>query len=144
REITLFSKDYINFHKYLIDGLFVLLKATVKKKGWGDENSKDALEFKILQIEELDEVLVKYAKGIKLVMPIENVNNEFVEKVLKAAKKSKGNSLVSFFVIDSEADVEVTLKARKHMVSIPKFLEEIKEYIENRTIYSYDVDVSTM
>lgn len=144
REITLFSKDFVNFHKYLIDGLFVLLKATVKKKGWGDENSKDALEFKILQIEELDEVLDKYAKSIKLVMSVENLNNVFVEKVVKAAKKSKGNSTVNFFVIDSENDIEVTLKARKHLVSIPKFLEEIKDFIDNKTIYSYQVEKTTM
>ncbi|MDD4703175.1 MAG: DNA polymerase III subunit alpha [Bacteroidales bacterium] len=144
REIALFGKDFINFHKFLIDGLFVLIKATVKKRGWGDDNSKDILEFKILQIEALNELLDKYGKGIKLVLPIENLNSEFVEKITKAAKKSKGNAVVSFFIIDSEDDIEVTLKARKHKVSIPKFLDEIKELLDNRTIYSFEVDKSTI
>ena len=65
REIALFGKDYINLNNYLIEGLFVLIKATVRKKGWGDEATKNNLEFKILQIEDLDEVLDKFGKRHK-------------------------------------------------------------------------------
>lgn len=140
KEIMLFGKDYINLNKYLIEGLFVLIKATVRKKGWGDEASKNNLEFKILQIEELDEVLDKFGKGIKLIIPIENINQSFVDRITKLAKKAKGKSYLSFFVKDVSEDLEVTLKARKHFISIHKFVEEIKEMIDDKTIYSYEVD----
>ncbi|MDD4002418.1 MAG: DNA polymerase III subunit alpha, partial [Bacteroidales bacterium] len=134
REIALFGKDYINLNKYMIEGLFVLIKATVRKKGWGDEASKDTLEFKILQIEQLDEVLDKYGKAIKLIIPIENIKPNFVEKITKIAKKSKGKSHLTFFVKDVSEDIEVTLKSRKHLISINKFMEGIKDMIEDKTI----------
>ncbi|MCK9162852.1 MAG: DNA polymerase III subunit alpha [Bacteroidales bacterium] len=140
REIALFGKDHINFNKYLIEGLFVLIKATVKKKGWGDEASKNNLEFKILQIEDLDDVLDKYGKGIKLIIPIENINKSFVDRITKAAKKSKGKLDLCFFVKDITEDLEVTLKARKNLISIHKFLDEIKDMIEDKTIFSYEIE----
>ena len=140
REIALFGKDYINLNNYLIEGLFVLIKATVRKKGWGDEATKNNLEFKILQIEDLDEVLDKFGKGIKLIIPIENITPAFVERITKTAKKSKGKSNLAFYVKDVSEDLEVTLKARKHSISIHKFVEEIKDMIDDKTIYSYEVD----
>lgn len=144
REIALFGKDFINFNKYLIEGLFVLIKATVRKKGWGDDASKDTLEFKILQIEQLDEVLDKYGKAIKLIIPIENIKPNFVEKITKIAKKSKGKSHLTFFVKDVSEDIEVTLKSRKHLISINKFMEGIKDMIEDKTIYSYEIEKSSI
>ena len=144
REIALFGKDYINLNKYMIEGLFVLIKATVRKKGWGDEASKDTLEFKILQIEQLDEVLDKYGKAIKLIIPIENIKPNFVEKITKIAKKSKGKSHLTFFVKDVSEDIEVTLKSRKHLISINKFMEGIKDMIEDKTIYSYEIEKSSI
>lgn len=140
REIALFGKDYIKFNPYLIEGLFVLIKATVRKKGWGDEASRDNLEFKILEIEDLDEVLDKYGRGVKLIIPIESIDKNFVDKITKAAKKSKGKLNLSFFIKDVNEDLEVTLKARKHLISINKFLEEIQEMVEDKTIYSYEVE----
>jgi len=144
REIALFGKDYINLNKYMIEGLFVLIKATVRKKGWGDEASKDTLEFKILQIEQLDEVLDKYGKAIKLIIPIENIKPNFVEKITKIAKKSKGKSHLTFFIKDVSEDIEVTLKSRKHLISINKFMEGIKDMIEDKTIYSYEIEKSSI
>ncbi len=144
REIALFGKDYVNLKNYFIEGLFVLIKATVKKRGWGDEDSKDILEFKVLQIELLDELLDKYCKSIKLALPIESLKPEFVERIIKAAKKSKGETALSFFVIDPKDDVEITLKARKHKVSINKFLEEIKDLIDSNIIFSYEIEKITI
>jgi len=140
REVALFGKDYTDFKNFMVDGLFVLVKAKVKKRGWGDENSKDILEFKILQIEHLHEILDSHGKGIKLIMPIENVNPGFVENITKIAKKAKGKANLTFFIFDSAEDIEVTLKARTHLISISKFLEGIKEMIEDKTIYSYEVE----
>lgn len=140
REVALFGKDYTDFKNFMVDGLFVLVKAKVKKRGWGDENSKDILEFKILQIEHLHEILDSHGKGIKIIMPIENVNPGFVENITKIAKKAKGKANLTFFVFDSAEDIEVTLKARTHLISISKFLEGIKEMIEDKTIYSYEVE----
>ena len=79
-------------------------------------------------------------KGIKLIIPIENITPAFVERITKTAKKSKGKSNLAFYVKDVSEDLEVTLKARKHSISIHKFVEEIKDMIDDKTIYSYEVD----
>jgi hypothetical protein len=97
-----------------------------------------------LQIEQLDEVLDKYGKAIKLIIPIENIKPNFVEKITKIAKKSKGKSHLTFFVKDVSEDIEVTLKSRKHLISINKFMEGIKDMIEDKTIYSYEIEKSSI
>lgn len=140
KEFALFGKDYINFGPFMKNGLFVLINAKVKKKGWGEEAAKEELEIKINGIELLEEVLEKNSKGIKLFVSIENINKEFVDNITKIAKKNKGKSHLSFIIEDSVENINITLNARKHSVDLPKFIEGIKELTENNIIRKFQID----
>ena len=72
-------------------------------------------------------------------MPVENINDEFVDEISKIAKNNKGDTRVSFIVEDMEDNVQLTLKSRNRKVDVSGFVADIEDMINNRTITSFNL-----
>ena len=131
--ISIFSDDYLKFKQYLEPNIFVFIKATVKERGWGDENMKTQPELKITEIILLEELMELFAKRLVLHIPLDNISNEFSEKLLNITKKNKGKSSLSIIVEDSKNNLSLTMNARNTKVNVKNVVEKIREFSEIRT-----------
>ena len=61
-ELMLFGKDFIEYNKYMVQGLFIFVKARVQER----YNQPGSLEIKLSKIELLDEVKKNAFNLIKL------------------------------------------------------------------------------
>ncbi len=128
--ISIFSEDYLNFKPFLTQGIMVGIKAIVKERGWGtDESQKRALELKINKMVLLDEVIPNFAKHLWIYVSLDNINHSFATNMGKLGKKSKGKSNLSIQVEDHVEQLKLSMHS-KHKIEIKKFLENIKEVPE--------------
>ncbi len=104
-EFVLWSDDYMKFKSFLMPGLFLFIEGNVVRKSWGDQN----LEFKLRNIEILNDLASKRVQGVALRVAVAAVNTEFIDSIEKLCKKYSGNSSLQIYLID---DVEVPLLSR--------------------------------
>ncbi len=122
-EFVLFGQDYVNFHKYCKNGLFLYVKGSVKQRYNGD-----GYEFKISQIELLSEVRKNYVKSITLNLPIQKINEEVVERIEKMALNNKGNTLLKFNIYSLENNMNVQMFSRTTKINLTdEFLKLFEE-----------------
>ncbi len=108
-EFTLWSEDYIKYKSFLTPGLFVFIEGVVVKKNWGDM----ALEFKIRNIELLNELATKRVQGLALRLTLDDLAATTGEALEPILKKHTGTCPVRFYVKDEAAAVHVELLARQ-------------------------------
>ncbi|HKJ43051.1 MAG TPA: DNA polymerase III subunit alpha, partial [Sunxiuqinia sp.] len=71
-----FGKDYVEFSKYCKKGLFLMIKGQVQER-----YKSDMLEFKIRNIELLDEVRKNNIKSVTLQLPLQAVSSELIHEI---------------------------------------------------------------
>ncbi|MDR0971603.1 MAG: DNA polymerase III subunit alpha [Bacteroidales bacterium] len=150
-EFALFGKDFVDFKNFLIDGLFVLVKAKIEKRGWGKEKSQqEEMQLKIKNIYLLNEVLESYGKEIILYIPIEKIKEGFSQEILnkikatKIPKKENTGALVSLIIRDYDEDVDVTLRLKTDKISIKEFLKEVDDMRNEGIIQKYNIKTSSI
>ncbi|MCI5057112.1 MAG: OB-fold nucleic acid binding domain-containing protein, partial [Flavobacteriales bacterium] len=107
-EIVLFSKDYVNFKNYLNQGWFLYLKGRFQKKFYRE----DEFEFKIHQMEVLQDLRSKLSKSFLIRINLEKLNQEFVENLSTLFENNKGNCQLKVMVVDEEEEIKVTMPSK--------------------------------
>ena len=131
-EIMLFGKDFVEYNKYMVQGLFVFIKARVQER-YGQPGS---LEIKLTKIELLDEVKKKAFSSIKLKVKLDTLSEELVLKLESIIQQHSGNSNLEFYVEDELHHQNVKLFSKKNKVAVEdSFLMELDKLIE----VSYDL-----
>jgi DNA polymerase III subunit alpha len=126
-EFMLWSDDYMKFKAFLMPGLFLFIEGTVVRKSWGDQN----LEFKIRNIELLNELASKRVQGLALRCEIGTVSAPFIEKLEKLCKKNLGNSTLTFYLKDEAEGVQAELLSRSCRIKVSNgFVKELKRISE--------------
>lgn len=138
-EFALFGDDYTRFHNFMVEGYFVFVKAVVKRRMFGGDEAQRPLSIRILDIERLDNVFENHVAGLKLNILADKLDSDLYEKIFSCAKSAKGTQNLSFLIKDTESNVSITLKAKKHKVDVLAFIESIEDMILSRQIYSYDI-----
>ena len=108
-EFVLWSDDYLKFKSFLMPGLFLFIEGAVVRKSWGEQN----LEFKLRNIEILNDLATKRVQGVALRVMAADVNPAFIDTVEKLCKKYTGNSSLQFYLTE---DVEVPLLSRTNRI----------------------------
>jgi len=130
-EFALFGKNYIEFGKYMIKDLYVCISGVVQERGadFGYQtripNTPKELEFAIRQIDELANIKTKFLKSIILTVPLQQLNDNFVETFTETVKTNKGNTNLYVEVLDEESNDKVTLFARQHRLEMNKDLYQM-------------------
>ncbi|MEI6019848.1 MAG: DNA polymerase III subunit alpha [Bacteroidota bacterium] len=126
-ELMLFGKDFIEYNKYMVQGLFVFVKARVQER----YNQPGSLEIKLSKIELLDEVKKSAFNQIKVKVKLNSINDQLVLKLDQLFNQHQGKSLLEFYVEDEESRQSIKLFSKKNKVAIDTaFLMELDKYAE--------------
>lgn len=126
-EFMLWSDDYMKFKSYLMPGLFLFIEGGVIRKSWGDQN----LEFKIRNIEILNELAAKRIQGVALRCDLNSVSETFIHQMEKLCKKYSGLSTLTFYVRDQEENIQAELVSRTNRVKVNnELIKELKRITE--------------
>jgi DNA polymerase-3 subunit alpha len=85
---TLFGEDYLKFKNFMSPGWFLFIEGTVIKNTWGQMN----IEFKIRNIDLLNEIGSKRTKGITLNLNTEEITKDFIGKIEDLGKQHSGKT----------------------------------------------------
>lgn len=113
-EVMLFSKDYVEYNKFMVPNLFVYVKARVQER----YNQPGSLELKIQKIELLENVKDNAFSTLKLKVDLEALNNEFILHLEQVLNSSQGKCGVEFYVEDKKDSMNVKLYSKKSKISI--------------------------
>ena len=121
--IFFFGKDYVEFSKYCKTNLFILVRGVVQ-----ESFRPGQLEFKVKNIEMLDEIRKTQIKSVTVVLAAQSVTQDLVHKMEDMSKKNKGKALLKFNIWDSETKTVVNLFSRNTRIDlnleVEKFLRE--------------------
>lgn len=122
-EFTLFSRDWETYRPKCMEQNALLINARV-----GDHPYRPGeLELAIESMESLSEVTDKI-KSIEINLPIEDVNEEFIENIHGLSISNNGPIMLTFNVFDTQNGISVKLKSRSSGVQLNGettiFLEE--------------------
>jgi DNA polymerase-3 subunit alpha len=114
-EIMLFSKDYVEFNKFMVNNLFVHVKARIQER-YGQPGS---LEIKINKMDLLENVKETIFTTMKLKIDVNYLTDDLINSIENILITSQGKCNVEFFVEDATENMSVKLfsKSRKIAVS---------------------------
>ena len=113
-ELMLFGKDYIEYNKYMVNGIFIYVKAKIQDRF----NQPNSLEIKIQKIELLENVRENIFSTMKLKVDVNAVNEEMINNIETVLKSSQGKCNVEFYIEDPIENINVRLYSKSQKVAI--------------------------
>jgi DNA polymerase-3 subunit alpha len=110
---VLFSEDYLKFKTFLNIGWFLFLEGVVVKNSWGQQNT----EFKIRNIDLLNEIGVKRCKGVKLRVNASEITKDFIGKIEDVCQEYSGNTPLFLKIRDEEENISLELLSRRFRIN---------------------------
>lgn len=137
-EFPLFGPNYIEFSKFMLKDLYLLITATVQERGQDRKYFKPAeegvtkeYELKIQKIDILNDVRDKLVNTLTLTMPLDHLDEEFVTDFTDMVLTNKGSINVYFNVTDNLTQSKIRLFARQFRVKMDKkFYKMLRKYKE--------------
>jgi DNA polymerase-3 subunit alpha len=141
-EFALFGNSYIEFSKYMIKDLYLLIHATVQEKGADykfkkptDPYAPVVPELKIQKIEVLKEVKDKLVDTLTVTIPLDQLDEEFAVDMTDMVLQNKGSINIYFNVVDLLTQHKVRLFARQCRINMNKeFYKLLKKYKDDGKI----------
>lgn len=128
-EFALFGNNYIEFGKYMIKDLYLLITAIVQEKGadWkfkkatpADSDLPKELELKIQKIEVFSDVKDKLVDTLTLSIPIDQLDDSFVDELSDMVLNNRGNVNLYINLLDDNQPGRVKLFSRNNRMKITK------------------------
>jgi len=126
-ELALFGEDFIKFKQFLTDGYFLQIRGRV-----GERFRKEGdWEFKITSIALLSDLRDKLAKCITIQIPIERIDEEFIQSVNAIIEDNKEtteqqNCQLHFAVYDREQNILLEMPSKSLKINPNNhFLEQL-------------------
>ena len=122
-ECIMWSEDYMKFKSFLTPGYNLFIEGSVNRKVWGDH----ALEFKIRNIELLNELGLRRTKGIQLTLNASGINAELIKNLESLCKTYEGKTPLYFRLRDQTEQINLELLSRKFQVrAVDEFVRQCK------------------
>lgn len=126
-EFLMWSEDYLKFKSFLAPGMFLFIEGVVARKSWGDM----ALEFRIKNIDLLNDLGTKRAKGVKIKFPASKVSPELMRQIEKICGEFGGSTPLYVAVEDRQENIHLEMLSRKIRVKpINDLIKEMKKLPE--------------
>jgi DNA polymerase-3 subunit alpha len=123
-EFALFSKDYIQFERFIALDRLLFINGSYQLKN----RHMDQMVFKIQSIELLSEILSDRTKEIKLRLDLNRLKPALLDLLQETLERNKGDKKLTIEVYDEQEKIGMDFLSRKMQVSITKDL--ISELIE--------------
>ena len=111
-EFALFGKDYIEYNKYMLPGLFLYIRGTVQPSFKGDR-----LETKIKYISDLSELKESLLKSIQLTLQLHELQQDSMQQLTKMILSHKGKTPVKLTLLDSKLNLSAEALIGKALVN---------------------------
>ncbi len=115
---TLFGETYMKFRNFMNNGLFLLIEGNVMRSSWGQQR----IEYKIRNIELLDEVATKRINGLALRLPVQGITRELIASLERVCDQNKGNASFKVMLKDENEDLQVELISRTNRIAVSNAL----------------------
>ena len=126
-EFALFSKDYIQFERFIALDRLLFINGSYQLKN----RHMDQMVFKIQSIELLSEILSDRTKEIKLRLDLNRLTPALLDLLQETLERNKGDKKLTLEVYDEHEKIGMDFLSRKMQVSIGKgLISELKE-LEN-------------
>lgn len=123
-EFTVFSQEYLQFEKFLVENRFLLIKGKMDTR-W---KTSDQLEFKPSIIEQLGDVRESKLKNVSLWVYLGQLTPVFTQRLNDVIAKFPGNCPLGFKVTMENENVSLDLISKKYRINPSnEFFKEIKE-----------------
>ncbi|USQ04415.1 DNA polymerase III subunit alpha [Aquirufa antheringensis] len=126
-EFALFSKDYIQFERFIAQDRLLFINGSYQLKN----RHMDQMVFKIQSIELLSEILSDRTKEIKLRLDLNRLTPALLDLLQETLERNKGDKKLTLEVYDEHEKIGMDFLSRKMQVCIGKgLISELKE-LEN-------------
>ena len=134
---VMFGKDYSTFKNFLTEGYSLVIKGKIQSRMFG--NDPNELEFKITSINLLTDVRDELLKKFAIKIPVQAIDEFFIDEIEKFTIKSKGKTPLYFIVYDTEEEkpIDVKLFSRSNKVDVSN---EFLNFIEKELELEYEVN----
>lgn len=119
-EITLFSKDYLLFKPFLVQGIFVHIKASVKER-YGQAGN---YELKIHEIQLLEDLMDNLTKEIIIKTNLSEIDASYIKTMKDLVTSHPGKVKITFEMRDDKEDTAITMPSRSHRVIASTFTKD--------------------
>ncbi len=109
----MFGEDYLKFKNFMSIGWFLFIEGSVIKNNWGQQN----LEFKIRNIELLNELGVKRSKGLQLRIQSKEITHDLIRKIEDVCQLHTGSTPLFLKISDEKEKIYLELLSRKYRVN---------------------------
>ncbi len=110
---TLFGEDYLKFKNFMNVGWFLFVEGAVVRNTWGQQN----LEFKIRNIDLLNELGLKRSKGVQLRINANDITKEMIGIIEDVCHEYAGNTPLYLKIHDTRENINLELLSRKYRIS---------------------------
>ncbi|MCB0490958.1 MAG: DNA polymerase III subunit alpha [Cyclobacteriaceae bacterium] len=123
-EFMMWSEDYLKYKSFLMPGLFLFVEGNILRKAWGDQS----LEFKIRNIDLLNELGLKRTKGLQLKMDTASISSEMITQIEELCNEFSGDCPLFLRLQDDKENINLELLSRKYRVRpINDMVKKIKK-----------------
>jgi DNA polymerase-3 subunit alpha len=146
-EFALFGKNYVEFGKYMIKDLYLLIHAVVQEKGTDfkynrltDSTGPAELELKIQKIDVFSDVKDKLINTLIVTIPLEQLSEDFAVELSDTVLKNKGSVNVYIRVVDALSTNKVVLFSRQHRIHINTKVYHFLKRAQKEEIIDFSVN----
>lgn len=136
KKLMLFGDTYMQYRNFLNQGDFLLIKGSIQKKYYGNNNAennlsdKDQFEFKITHIETLAEALERYKKQVEISLNMYVLTPEVITEILKIIAEHQGNFTLKIQLFNPKNQETVQMVSGKYKVDFNEgFIQKIKPFL---------------
>ncbi|MBT1702384.1 DNA polymerase III subunit alpha [Chryseosolibacter indicus] len=123
----LFGEDYLKFKNFMNIGWFLFIEGSVIKNSWGQQN----LEFKIRNIDLLNEIGIKRSKGVSLRINANDITADLIGKIEDVCQEFTGSTPLYLKLKDEQENISLELMSRKFRVNpINDMVKKLKKVAE--------------
>lgn len=126
-EFAVFGEDYLKWRHLLVPNTFVYMRVFIKE-GWSNRETgqKGRPRLNVQNIQLLHDVMEKQSKKITLNLPIGELTEEQIDKLVELMETNKGDKRLIMKVFDENAKgkekTKLSMSSRKFKVAISKNL----------------------
>ncbi|HTF17843.1 MAG TPA: DNA polymerase III subunit alpha, partial [Chryseolinea sp.] len=110
---TMFGEDYLKFRNFMNIGWFLFVEGMVMRNTWGQQN----LEFKVRNIDLLNELGIKRSKGVQVKLNAADLTAEMLGVIEDACVTHAGSTPLYFKIQDAGENIQLELLSRKFRVN---------------------------
>lgn len=110
---TMFGEEYLKFRNFMNIGWFLFVEGMVMRNTWGQQN----LEFKVRNIDLLNELGIKRSKGVQVKLNASDLTAEMLGAIEDACATFAGSTPLYFKIQHAGENIQLELLSRKFRVN---------------------------